>query len=142
MNIKIKMPDFGTTSSDVTVLRWLVEPGQRIERGQPLMEIETDKSTMEVESIVSGVVRELLVDCGQSIEAGVVIVIIEVETSSADSPLAETPTTAADPAISVQDQSKASANPASQTSSRSGSLFSRNRAQKPADGNDSQNKPS
>lgn len=142
MHIKIKMPDFGTTSSDVTVLRWLVEPGQRIERGQPLMEIETDKSTMEVESIVSGVVRKLLVDCGQSIEAGVVIVIIEVETSSADSPLAETPTTAADPAISVQDQSKASANPAVRTPPRGGTLFSRNRAQKSADGKDSQNKPS
>src|SRR3954454_22022235 len=98
MNIKIKMPDFGTTSSDVTVLRWLVEPGQRIERGQPLMEIETDKSTMEVESIVSGVVRECLVDCGQSIEAGEVIVIVEVETSPANSPPTDTPTIAAEPA--------------------------------------------
>ena len=90
MNVKIKMPDFGTTSSEVTVLRWLVEPGQRIERGQPLMEIETDKSTMEVESIVTGVVREFLVDCRQSVEAGQVIVIIEVETSPADSPSTDT----------------------------------------------------
>src|SRR6476646_805362 len=96
MNIKIKMPDFGTTSTEVTMLRWLVEPGQRIERGQPLMEIETDKSTMEVESFVSGVVKEFLVDCGQSIAAGEVIVIIEVETSSADSPSTDTPTTPAE----------------------------------------------
>jgi pyruvate/2-oxoglutarate dehydrogenase complex dihydrolipoamide acyltransferase (E2) component len=141
MNIKIKMPDFGTTSSDVTVLRWLVEPGQQIERGQPLVEIETDKSTMEVESIASGVVRECLVDCGQSIEAGEVFVIVEVETSSADSPSTDTPTTAADPSDTAHDQSKTSANPAAQTPPRGGTLFSRNRAQKSTDGNDSQAKP-
>jgi len=140
MNIKIKMPDFGTTSSDVTVLRWLVEPGQRIERGQPLMEIETDKSTMEVESIASGVVREFLFDCGQSIEAGEVFVIIEVETSSADSPSTDTPTTAVDPSETAHDQSKTSANPAIMPP-RGGTLFSRNRAQKSAEGNDSQTKP-
>ena len=142
MNIKIKMPDFGTTSSDVTVLRWLVEPGQRIERGQPLMEIETDKSTMEVESIVSGVVREFLVGCGQSIQAGEVIVIVEVETSSADSPSTDTPTTAADLPDSPRDHSKTSANPAMQTPSRGGTLFSRNRAQKSGEARDSQTKPS
>jgi pyruvate/2-oxoglutarate dehydrogenase complex dihydrolipoamide acyltransferase (E2) component len=142
MNVKIKMPDFGTTSSDVNVLRWLVEPGQRIERGEPLMEIETDKSTMEVESIVSGVVREFLVDCGQSIEAGEVIVIIEVETSSADSPSTETPTTAADPAGTGHDRAKASANPAMRTPPSGGTLFSRNRDRKSAEGTDSQTKPS
>ena len=141
MNINIKMPDFGTTSSDVTVLRWLVEPGQRVERGQPLMEIETDKSTMEVESIVSGVVREFLVDCGQSIEAGEVFVIIEVETLSADSPSTDTPTTVADPSETAHDQSKTSVNPAIRTPPRGGTLFSRNRTQKSADGNDSQSKP-
>ena len=135
------MPDFGTTSSDVTVLRWLVEPGQRIERGQPLMEIETDKSTMEVESIVSGVVREFLFDCGQSIEAGEVFVIIEVESSSADSPSTDTPTTAADPSETAHDQSKTSVKPDTRTPARGGTLFSRNRAHKSAEGNDSQTKP-
>ena len=137
MNIKIKMPDFGTTSSDVTVLRWLVEPGQRIERGQSLVEIETDKSTMEVESIASGVVKERLVDCGQSIEAGEVFVIIEVETTSADSPSTDTPATAADPSDTAPDPSKTSVNPATRTPSRGGTLFSRNRAQKSTEGNDS-----
>jgi pyruvate/2-oxoglutarate dehydrogenase complex dihydrolipoamide acyltransferase (E2) component len=139
MNIKIKMPDFGTTSSDVTVLRWLVEPGQRIERGQPLMEIETDKSTIEVESIVSGVVREFLVDCGQSLEAGEVIVIIEVETSSPDSPPTDSPI-AEEPPDTAHDQSKKSVNPAILRTPRGGTLFSRNRTQKSAKGNDSQTK--
>jgi pyruvate/2-oxoglutarate dehydrogenase complex dihydrolipoamide acyltransferase (E2) component len=141
MNIKIKMPDFGTTSPDVTVLRWLVGPGQRIERGQPLMEIETDKSTMEVESIVSGVLTEFLVECGQSIEAGAVIAIIEVENSSADSPSTDTPAAPADLTGPAHERSSTSAIPIMRTP-RGGTLFSRNRAQKLAEGNDSQIKPS
>ena len=53
----MKMPDLSTTDSEVRIVRWLVEPGQRIERGRPLLEVETDKATMEVESVVTGVLR-------------------------------------------------------------------------------------
>src|SRR5207244_2402038 len=102
VNVKIKMPDFGTTSSEVTVLRWLVEVGQRIERGQPLMEIETDKSTMEVESIATGIVKKFLVDCDQSVEVGRVIVIIEVD-SPVDSPSRGATTPAAPPSVAADE---------------------------------------
>ena len=37
----------------------VVETGQKVERGQPLLEVETDKATMEVESVVSGVLAEV-----------------------------------------------------------------------------------
>jgi pyruvate/2-oxoglutarate dehydrogenase complex dihydrolipoamide acyltransferase (E2) component len=137
VNVKIKMPDFGTTSAEVTVLRWYIQPGQRIERGQALMEIETDKSTMDVESIVCGIVKELLVGDNDSVDVGQEIAIIETE-MQVDSPTDAPVPTVRSPA---DEQSKPSAPPAAQGSPRRGGLFSRNRAQKPADGNDSQSKP-
>lgn len=141
MNVKIKMPDFGTTSSEITVLRWLVNLGARIERGQPLMEIETDKATMQVESIVTGVVKEFLVDCDQSVQVGQVIVIVETEApepkvSSVASPPAATPAVAAD------ERPKTSSPPAFKPRPSGGTLFSRNRVRKPADGSDSETAPS
>jgi pyruvate dehydrogenase E2 component (dihydrolipoamide acetyltransferase) len=61
------------------VLRWLVEVGQPIRRGQPLLEIETDKATMEVESFSTGSLSAVHVAPGEEVEIGVVIATIEVE---------------------------------------------------------------
>jgi 2-oxoglutarate dehydrogenase E2 component (dihydrolipoamide succinyltransferase) len=140
VRVKVKMPDYGTTSSEVTVLRWFVEAGQRIERGRPLMEIETDKSTMEVESVVTGVVRELLVEREQSVEAGQLIAIIEVELP-ADSVSVDASPTAATATDAPDEQSQTTSTPASPKIARAGSLFSRNRAQK-SDGEESEGKAS
>ena len=58
MLINVKMPDLSATEgSDIAVKRWLVEVGGAVKRGQPLLEVETDKATMEVESIATGVLR-------------------------------------------------------------------------------------
>jgi len=134
------MPDFGTTSSDVTVLRWRVKPGQRVERGQPLMEIETDKSTMVVESVATGVVKEFLVECDESVEAGQEIAVIEVEAPQESSPeVKPTPTESATSASA--ERAEASPSPTVQKSARGG-LFARNRAQKEAEGSNPEAKPS
>ena len=53
MKIKMRMRDLATSVDTVTVLRWLVEVGQPIKRGQPPMEIETDKAAMGVESFAT-----------------------------------------------------------------------------------------
>src|SRR5262245_17262754 len=47
---EIKMPDLSTTGSEVTLLRWLVPVGGHVERGQVLLEVETDKAITEVEA--------------------------------------------------------------------------------------------
>ena len=73
----MKMPDLATTGSAMTLLKWLVEPGQAVQRGQMLVEVETDKAAMEVESIATGIFREALVRPGDSVSAGDVIAIIE-----------------------------------------------------------------
>ena len=54
MDVAMKMPDLATTGSPIKVLRWLVAAGQQVRRGEPLLEVETDKAVMQVESVVSG----------------------------------------------------------------------------------------
>ena len=50
MPIDVKMPDLSATEgSDILVKRWLVTKGARVKRGQPLLEVETDKAATEVE---------------------------------------------------------------------------------------------
>ena len=58
---------------------WLVEVGQTVQRGQALLEIETDKANMEVESAASGKVKQLCAQPGENVEIGQVIAILKVE---------------------------------------------------------------
>ena len=54
----MKMPDLSTTNSAVKVLNWLVEVGGTVRQGQAVIEVETDKATMEVEATVNGTLVE------------------------------------------------------------------------------------
>ncbi len=67
------MPDLAATESEIRIVRWLVAPGETIERGQMFVEVETDKATMEVESSVTGVLREILCPAGETVAVGDVI---------------------------------------------------------------------
>lgn len=73
---EIKMPQLGQTSEEVKVLRWLVEEGQKVKRGQPLCEVETDKTTMELESFENGTVIKINVKPDTIVSSGTVIAVI------------------------------------------------------------------
>ena len=61
LRIDVRMPDLSATEgSDILVRRWLVAEGARVKRGEPLLEVETDKATTEVESVATGTVAEIL----------------------------------------------------------------------------------
>ncbi len=75
----MKMPDLATTDSAIKVIRWLVTPGEPIKRGQALLEVETDKATMEVECIATGVFKEGRAQPGDTLLAGQILAVIEVE---------------------------------------------------------------
>ena len=79
MEIEVKMPDLSTTEGEVKVIRWLIEVGQKIERGQPLLEVETDKATMEMESLASGTLKKTCVQANDIVPVGTVIAIVESE---------------------------------------------------------------
>jgi len=75
----MKMPDLATTDSAIKVVRWLVTPGQPVQRGQVILEVETDKSTMEVECIATGVFKQPLAQVGDTLLAGQPLAAIEVD---------------------------------------------------------------
>ena len=69
----IVMPELGQTVSEGKVVEWLVEAGQFVELGQPLLVVETDKAEVEVESAAEGILAEIVVEAGSTVEAGTVI---------------------------------------------------------------------
>lgn len=69
----IVMPKLGQTVDDGTIVSWLVEEGQAVELGQPLLVVETDKAEVEVECVAEGVLLKIVVPAGETVEAGTVI---------------------------------------------------------------------
>jgi pyruvate dehydrogenase E2 component (dihydrolipoamide acetyltransferase) len=66
----IKMPQLGETIVEGTILKWLKQEGEPIERDEPLFEISTDKVDTEVPSSVGGTVTKILVQEGQTVPVG------------------------------------------------------------------------
>ena len=62
----IVMPDLGQTTAEGKILRWLKHPGEKVSKGDHLLEVETDKVTMEVESYRNGYLRQVLARKGKS----------------------------------------------------------------------------
>jgi len=79
MRFEMKMPDLAANDSEIVIARWILEPGQRVQRGQSLLEVETDKVTMEVESAVSGVLTEVRCQANTAVSVGDVIAVLEIE---------------------------------------------------------------
>jgi 2-oxoisovalerate dehydrogenase E2 component (dihydrolipoyl transacylase) len=63
-NTVVKMPQLGESVSEGTIGRWLKQPGDRVERDEPLVEIQTDKVNAEVPSPVAGVLQQILLPEG------------------------------------------------------------------------------
>ena len=62
MKHTIILPDLGQTTNEAKIVRWLKKPGDKVSMGEPLVEVETDKATLEVESFVGGYLRQKLVE--------------------------------------------------------------------------------
>lgn len=73
MAIEIRMPALGQTSDELRILRWLKAEGEAVKAGEPLLEVETDKATLEIEAAVAGVLLRVVCPEGESAEAGTVI---------------------------------------------------------------------
>ena len=65
MTHRVIMPDLGQTTAEGRIVRWLKKPGDKVAKGEPLLEVETDKVTMEVEAYKAGYLRVVLVEEGQ-----------------------------------------------------------------------------
>lgn len=78
----VLMPKLSDTMEEGKVLRWVKRVGDRVEVGDVLVEVETDKADMEVETTEAGVLREIRLEEGASAPVGAVIAVIEEEGSA------------------------------------------------------------
>lgn len=76
MATEIVMPKLGLTMESGAISAWLVEEGQEVQKGQALLEIATDKVTMEVEAQAAGVLRKILVPPGEEVPVSTPIGVI------------------------------------------------------------------
>ena len=65
----VLLADLGQTTSEAKVVKWLKKPGEKVAQGEYLLEVETDKVTMQVEAYVGGYLREALVEEGHMASA-------------------------------------------------------------------------
>lgn len=79
MIVDVEMPNLGLTLTEATLIRWAKQPGEFVEAGEPLFEIETDKAVQEIESAVTGTVLAHLAQEGDVVELGRVIAKIGTE---------------------------------------------------------------
>ena len=85
MALIIELPHVGESVVEGTIGKWLKKPGDQIERYDPLVEIVTDKVTMEMPSPVSGVLSRIIAEEGQTIPMGAPIAEFETDDSPAPS---------------------------------------------------------
>lgn len=78
----ILMPQLGESVTEGTIEKWLVKPGDTVNKYDPLAEVNTDKVNAEVPSSYSGVIKELIAQEGETLEVGAIICVIEIEGTS------------------------------------------------------------
>ena len=89
--VDVVMPQMGVSVSEGTILKWLKQVGDTIAADEPLLEISTDKVDTEVPSPGSGVVREILVQEGDTVEVGTRLAVIAPDGATVEEPVAVEP---------------------------------------------------
>lgn len=83
MTVEIKVPSFGESITEVFVSKWLKRPGDFVEADEPIVELESDKSTQELPSPASGQLSQILRQEGETAQVGEVIAQLEAKGSTA-----------------------------------------------------------
>lgn len=82
---EIKMPQMGQSVEEASIVQWLKKEGERVEKGEPIASIQTDKAEIEYESPESGILRKIVVPTDELVPVMTVIALI----GEADEPLPE-----------------------------------------------------
>lgn len=130
MEFVFRMPDLSTVSETVTVVGWLVPIGGSVQRGDPLLEVQTDKATMRVESPVTGVLKSISCLPDEAVAAGHrIAILLTADATETVEPIATVPPSPEpDPAQVIP------GTPTPPTSRGTGSFFARNRRQADSSG--------
>ncbi|MED3721831.1 E3 binding domain-containing protein, partial [Geobacillus stearothermophilus] len=76
---QLTMPQLGESVTEGTISKWLVSPGDKVNKYDPIAEVITDKVSAEIPSSFAGVIRELIAKEGETLPVGAPICTIEVE---------------------------------------------------------------
>ncbi len=110
MATDIIMPQMGESIVEGTITKWLKKPGEKVQRDEPLFEISTDKVDAEIPSPASGVLQEIKIAEGATVEVNTV-----VGTIAADGEAAAAPKAAPEPPAASKKEAPKSAAPAAET---------------------------
>lgn len=113
MAIEIKVPTLGESVTEATVGQWFKKPGDAIQADEPLVELETDKVTVEVPAPSAGVLSEIIVNEGDTVEVGAILGSVnegEGAAAAASSASAEPAAAAPAPSDAAQQAAPASGN--------------------------------
>lgn len=117
--MKILMPQLGETVTEGTISAWYKKAGDEVEKDDLLMDVETDKVATEIPAPISGVLRQILVPEGETVDVGTILAVIGDEDEMVDEAVAEdSPTEVEDdapesPAASRSDKKQGNAGLAS-----------------------------
>jgi 2-oxoglutarate dehydrogenase E2 component (dihydrolipoamide succinyltransferase) len=105
MSIEIKVPAMGESVTEATIAKWFKKEGDAVARDEPLVELETDKVTVEVPSPAAGTLDEIRVKQGQSVQVGTILGAVKEGVDAAKpAAKAESPKQAAPQAAKPQPQ--------------------------------------
>ena len=94
----VLMPQLGETVNEGTVSAWYKKVGDTVEKGDLLLDVETDKAATEIPAAAAGVLSVINVELGATVDVGTVIAVITVEGEAAVAPVAKEETAGAESA--------------------------------------------
>src|SRR5919204_660922 len=112
---ELKMPKLGESVTEGTIGKWLKQPGEKVDKYDLLVEVQTDKVNTEIPSPVAGTLKEVKVNEGETVPIGTLLAVFDTADEAAASPAAGA--TQSQPASAAQPQA-ASAAPSQPASAR------------------------
>ncbi len=82
MSIELKIPNVGESIQEVQIGQWLKQEGDRVEHDETIVELETDKASMELPAPIDGVISKIVKHDGDSVAVGDVIAYLEPDGQS------------------------------------------------------------
>src|SRR5438128_4123262 len=99
---ELKMPKLGESVTEGTIGKWLKQPGEKVDKYDLLVEVQTDKVNTEIPSPVAGTLREVKVQEGETVPIGTLLAVFDTDGETAAQPSAAQPTSASSPTPAPQ----------------------------------------
>lgn len=76
---RVKLPKWGLSMEEATIIEWMVGPGDEVSRGEVIATVESEKAEVELPSPVGGVFAEALVEEGETVDVGTEVCVIAAD---------------------------------------------------------------